>query len=158
MKKIVQCEILEDNKLQLRPFMITIEEGKNLLKRNVIPLDTIEIAISDALQYITESDINAPFDNPFFDMTAVDGYAVRFKDIANISNQSYNLRVIGELKAGDNPGNFAVSQGECLRIFTGAGIPQGADTVVMQEHVIQNGNNIEIEPHGIKSHGNVRFK
>lgn len=78
-------------------------------------------------------DVASPTDLPAFDNSAMDGYAVRCCDLTNASTQApVRLRCVGEVAAGgasDRP----LASGECLRIFTGAPVPVGADAVVMQE-------------------------
>ena len=80
------------------------------------------------LQTLAE-DVIAPHNHPFFDQSAMDGYAARFEDL--VSGQA--LRIASHLPAGSTT-LPPVQQGQAARIFTGSAIPPGADTVIMQEH------------------------
>ncbi|HZM05654.1 MAG TPA: gephyrin-like molybdotransferase Glp, partial [Candidatus Saccharimonadales bacterium] len=75
----------------------------------------------------------SPSDLPPSDNSAMDGYAILASDVASLpSVPSVPLRLLGEQPAG-HPAGIAVTSGACLRIFTGAMLPPGADAVVMQE-------------------------
>src|SRR5262249_32510783 len=74
-----------------------------------------------------------------FDNSAMDGYAV----VAGSCKKGVRLRVIGEQRAGPDR-KLRVSDGETVRIFTGATLPQGADAIVMQEDVTRRGTNIRV--------------
>lgn len=88
-----------------------------------------EIALDEAVGRVLSDDVAARLTQPPFDASAMDGYALRAADIADVGAE---LRVIGESAAGHGfPGT--VSQGEAVRIFTGAPVPEGADTVMLQE-------------------------
>src|SRR6476646_10215038 len=79
---------------------------------------------------VLDEDLAAGLTHPPFDASAMDGYAVRAEDLATLPA---TLRLIGEALAGRG---FAgeVGQGEAVRIFTGAPVPKGADTIVIQEN------------------------
>jgi len=89
----------------------------------------VRVARADAADCIVAQDVVAAEQVPPFANTAVDGYAVRSVDVANVPVE---LRVIGELAAGAAP-TIAVTAGTAIRIMTGAPIPDGCDCVVMVE-------------------------
>ena len=89
----------------------------------------VRVARADAADCIVAHDVVATEQVPPFANTAVDGYAVRSSDVANVPVE---LRVIGELAAGAAP-TIAVTPGTAIRIMTGAPIPDGCDCVVMVE-------------------------
>lgn len=89
----------------------------------------VRVARADAADCIVAHDVVATEQVPPFANTAVDGYAVRSADVANVPVE---LRVIGELAAGAAP-TIAVTAGTAIRIMTGAPIPDGCDCVVMVE-------------------------
>ena len=80
-------------------------------------------------------------DNPPFDASAMDGYAVRAEDVATIPA---SLNVIGEAGAG-RPFTGALGSGEAVRIFTGGRVPEGADAIVIQENVTASGSSITVQ-------------
>jgi len=95
----------------------------------------------------------APLDLPPFDNSAVDGYAVRHADLKPDADTT--LRIGGRLTAGCRP-DLAVKAGEAIRIFTGAAMPAGADTVFMQEDVRADSDHVVV-PSGLKLGSNRRL-
>ncbi len=105
----------------------------------VQPVQEIQIVkIVDAIDRIVAQDIISPIDVPGFDNSAMDGYAIKHADLAT----SKSLQLVGKSFAGTSF-EGKMSSGQCVRIMTGAEIPEYADTVVMQENVKANGNEIE---------------
>ena len=95
---------------------------------------TEKVYITEALQRVAANIIYAPMAVPNFPKSAMDGYAVRAVDTVGAStDKPVALKVIGKLYAGDNI-NLAYEPASCLRIMTGAYIPEGFDAVVKQEH------------------------
>jgi molybdopterin molybdotransferase len=102
---------------------------------------------------VTATDIVAPGDLPPFDNSAVDGYAVRHADL-NADTET-RLAIAGRLMAGARA-DVALKAGEAIRIFTGAPMPAGADTVFMQEDVTVDRDAV-IVPKGLKRGANRRL-
>lgn len=123
----------------------------DLILKSKLHLPQESVALNLAAGRYLAEDILAPIDHPLFDQSAVDGYAIRFSDLA----QSDSLTLNSEVKAGD-AGNQMVESGFCARIFTGAPLPPGADTVVMQEFTTVNGSQIQFQDKKLKPGGNVR--
>jgi len=107
----------------------------------------------NAFGRILADDIVATNNTPPYDNSAMDGYAIKAKDIPAADTASLNI--VGTSWAG-KPFNGSISEGECIRIMTGAKMPQDADTVIMQEHVIKKENTITINT-GHCAHQNVRY-
>ena len=99
------------------------------------------------------ADVIAPIDLPPFDNSAVDGYAVRHADLG--AADETKLAIVDRLTAGRAAAR-AVGAGEAIRIFTGAPMPQGADTVFMQEDVRVDGAAVIVPP-GLKRGANRRL-
>ena len=95
------------------------------------------LAVRCALGRILSADVVSRIDVPSHTNSAMDGYALREADLA--VEQEVRLAVVGTAAAG-RPFGGAVSAGECVRILTGASLPPGADTVVMQEDVSRDGD------------------
>ena len=102
---------------------------------------------------ILAAGIDAPFALPPFTNSAVDGYAVRSADLE--SSIDYVFPVAGRIQAGA-PAAQAIAPGEAVRIFTGAPMPAGADTVFMQEDVRIDDAGRVVLPQGLKPGANVR--
>lgn len=110
--------------------MISVEEAKKLILDTATPLLPVQLEISEALNQVLAETVFSPIDYPPFDQSAMDGFAVLYSDILG----QKAIDIIGEAPAG-NPFDGKVSRGQCLQIFTGAKIPEGADTVIIQERV-----------------------
>ena len=104
--------------------------------------DTVDLL--NANQRILAAAISSSLDFPYWDNSAMDGYAVRAEDLATCSpEQPVTLTVVTEIPAGTVP-QQAIATGEAARIFTGAMMPTGADTVVMQEQTQPQGDQVQI--------------
>ena len=115
--------------------LISVEQAQQtLLDATTTILRTETIALNQALGRILAEDIVSPIDVPEHDNSAMDGYALRAQDI---SEHNTSLPISQRIPAG-HPGE-PLQPGTCARIFTGAAIPQGADTVIMQEQVDSDG-------------------
>ena len=114
--------------------MLTIEEAVEVLTGAVSPVsETEKVSLHDAAGRVLAADIVAPRDQPPFDRSPLDGYAVRGEDTIEASkDQPVRLRVIGKIYAGQT---FAgkIEKDECVRIMTGAPIPEGANAIIKQE-------------------------
>jgi len=133
--------------------MISVEEASQLLEDNPIALESENVKLHDSSGRILAADIISPISHPLFNCTAVDGYAFKFEDL----NDGNGFSVIGEIQAGVEP-NISLNKNEAVRIFTGAPVPESADTVVMQEYTEQNNGIIKINDPGIKPGSNIRIK
>ena len=133
--------------------MRTDEALAMLSDRLDIVAGTERVPLRQALGRTLAADIASDRPVPPHDNAAVDGYAVRFADLSPDSNTT--LRIGGRVAAGDTLGR-PVGPGEAIRIFTGAPMPDAADTVLMQEDCQADGDNVVIPP-GIKQGANRRF-
>ncbi len=120
--------------------MLSVEEARGRITAAFAPLAAEQVAIADALGRVLAEDVAARVDQPPVAVSAMDGYAVRAADVAALPA---TLRVIGQSAAG---GGFAgtVGPGEAVRIFTGAPLPDGADTVVIQENTSAAGDRVSV--------------
>ena len=113
------------------PDSLPVDRARALIREFLAPVTAVErVHIRSALDRVLAADVESPLDVPGHDNSAMDGWAVRFADLGG--NAETILRRIGESFAG-KPFDGEVHAGETVRIFTGAVMPRGADTVVMQE-------------------------
>jgi len=133
--------------------MISANEARQLIKNNCQHFGTEQVTLYQALGRFSAEDITAPFDMPAFAQSAMDGYAIRHEDVA----KNIPLYNEGEIKAGDTLLS-EVDPEHCIRIFTGALIPSGVDTVVMQERVEIDGKNILVKDEDLQLGANIRPK
>jgi molybdopterin molybdotransferase len=134
--------------------LLAIDEVERLIGERVTPVaETETVALQDASGRVLASDVVAPIDLPPFDNSAVDGYAVRHADLA--AKDETKLAIVDRLTAGHAAAR-EIGADEAIRIFTGAPMPQGADTVFMQEDVRLDGAAV-IVPAGLKRGANRRL-
>ncbi|RFC33779.1 MAG: molybdopterin molybdochelatase [Candidatus Nitrotoga sp. SPKER] len=123
------------------PNSMPVEQARQFIQQFLAPLAESElINLCDALHRTLAADILSPMNVPPHNYSAMDGYAVRSDDLATAPGK---LAIIGSAYAG-RMFEGRVAAGECVRIMTGALIPEGCDSVVMQEHVQIAGSFIEI--------------
>jgi molybdopterin molybdotransferase len=115
--------------------MLTLQEAQAAIRTRVRAADRTEsVPLARACGRFTALVLNAEVDNPAFDNSAMDGYALNSSDLATHAGV---LPVKGESSCGSAPQTLA--PGTVMRIFTGAPLPVGADAVVMQEDVVHEG-------------------
>ena len=132
---------------------LSAAEARQRMLDEVSPIAGREfVPVRDALGRILAADIIAPHDVPAHDNSAMDGYAIRFDCLAAAGET--RLTVVGTAFAG-NAFSGLVGQGQAVRIMTGAVLPAGADTVIVQEATRVEGNEV-IVPAGQKRGQNTR--
>jgi molybdopterin molybdotransferase len=120
--------------------MIPVEDALARILGAVAPLGAETVSIGQAFGRVLAEALTARVTQPPSDVSAMDGYAARAADVAAVPA---TLRLVGEAPAGGAYGK-AIQPGECVRIFTGAPVPQGADTIVLQENVTADGPAITV--------------
>jgi len=132
------------------PDALHVDKAREAMRACIAPLSETEtLPIRDALGRVLMQEIVPAINVPAHDNSAMDGYAVRFADIES------SLTEIGSALAG-KPFAGSVGLGQCVRIMTGAVMPAGTDTVVIQEVVKREGNRIVVPP-GQKRSQHVRY-
>ena len=122
-----QCDLHEANRL-----LLTVEQAQNLsLELVQKPKRQELVPLAGALERIAAKDLHAPKPMPFFDNSAMDGYAVQTQNL--IGGGPYTLRVMGEVAAGTE-GGPDFNPEHAVRIYTGAPMPNGFDAVIAQEN------------------------
>jgi molybdopterin molybdotransferase len=133
--------------------MMSVDEAVAIIAARVTPVREVEtVALHAADGRVLASDIAAPLPLPPFTNSAVDGYAVCSGDL---SESEASFPVAGRIQAGASA-DQAIKPGHAVRIFTGAPMPEGADTVFMQEDVRLDENGAVVLPPGLKPGANVR--
>jgi molybdopterin molybdotransferase len=134
--------------------LLSVEAVRALIvERLAAVADPTHVPLAAADRCVLAERIVAPVDLPPFDNSAVDGYAVRFADLT--AGAGTVLRVAGRVAAGADPG-ASQAQRHAVRIFTGAPLPRGLDTVFMQEDVSLEGDRVTL-PAGLKCGANRRL-
>ena len=127
------------------PVLLPLAEARVLIAAHTSPLPPLAAPLAEAAGCILRADVCAAEDLPAFDRSAMDGYAVSPGD------DSLRLRVIGEIQPGA-VSKLKIQRGECVRLFTGSQIPEGAAQVLMQETVRLENGFIEPSPRGHATH------
>jgi len=133
--------------------MISVNEAKKIIQEQVSPLDPVQLPLLQAAGLTLAADVFSMIDSPPFDQSSMDGYAFCFDGWKN----NAALEIEGEIAAGSNTTKTYSSE-KAVRIFTGAPVPQGTDTVVMQEKVTVTKGVLTIEDQNIHLGVNVRLK
>ena len=129
--------------------LLSVEEAQTRLRAlaPAIPRETVSLRAAGGRW--AAADVIARRTQPARDLSAMDGYAVRFDDLAE------PLRLIGESAAG-HPFDGGIGAGETVRIFTGAALPDGADSVLVQEEAARDGDTVHLSGTGPVRGGNIR--
>ena len=135
--------------------MITVEKALETILAQIRVLGSERIDILGSRGRVLAEDIVAGLDVPPHDNSSMDGYAVRHTDIADaVADKPVQLKIMGDLPAG-YISEVILQPGQALRIMTGAPVPEGADTVIMQENTTSLGSIVTILQ-GEKAGTNIR--
>ena len=120
--------------------MISVEEALSRLLAPLAALPPEQVSTADGVGRVLAEDVAARRTQPPFAVSAMDGYAVRAADLARIP---VTLGIVAEIPAGAGFGG-TLRPGEAARIFTGAPLPDGADTIIIQEDTARQGDSVEV--------------
>ncbi|MCZ7558114.1 MAG: molybdopterin molybdotransferase MoeA [Bacteroidia bacterium] len=136
--------------------MLDFSDALGLIIRAAKPPPPVDVPLKSAAGRVLAADVKSASPLPRFDASAVDGYALRAADTSAASEKGeVRLTVTDTISAGT--GSHTARPGTALRIFTGAMMPKGADSVVMQEHVLRDGDAILLGK-SVSPGANVRLK
>ncbi len=107
----------------------SVSEAQRLVLESVAVFESEQVRLEQSLGRVLAEEVHANRDQPPYDISAMDGYALRSADLANIPA---TLEIVEDIKAGDMPSKI-LAPGQCARIMTGAPMPQGADAVIRVE-------------------------
>ena len=134
--------------------LMPVAEAERLVGERVAPVrETVRVRLREAEGRVLAADLFAPVDLPPFDNSAVDGYAVRAEDLD--ATRETRLAIVDRAAAG-HAASHGLEAGEAIRIFTGAPMPAGADTVLMQEDCRVEDGAVFVPP-GLKRGANRRL-
>lgn len=132
------------------PNAMSVNHARQFIQQFLSPVSATEILpIRESLGRVLSADIISPNNVPNYNNSAMDGFAFKYSEGVKI------IKIIGTAFAG-KPFNGEIKAGECVKIMTGAILPAGADSVVMQEHVVIKGESITLL-RDIKPGANVRM-
>ena len=131
--------------------LISVKEAKKILSETISPLHPVKLALGEAQGLVVAEDIYATVDIPLYAQSSMDGYAICYDGW----KQYDKLQITGIIAAGDTE-NKRLEHNSAMRIFTGAALPEGADTVIMQEKVKVEGGYIFIDEDNLQKGSNRR--
>ena len=127
--------------------LLSLDEAINKIKSSFQKISNEDIFLKDALGRCLAKPIISEIDNPKYDVSSMDGYAVNHKDFIKVKDGKIKkFKIVGESSAGV-PYSKKINAKETVRIFTGAKLPKGSNTVIIQENVkvLNNENYIIVE-------------
>ncbi len=134
------------------PGLMPLEEAMENMLSRIKPIQTtLQLPLAEAIGYVLAEDILSPIFVPPFDNSAMDGYAIRIADLSN----NATMPVAGKSFAGQ-PFESEWPQGSCVRIMTGAKIPDGCDAVIMQENTVVSEDGVTFTQTEVKPQNNIR--
>jgi molybdopterin molybdotransferase len=136
------------------PYFISLEEAINIAQSAPIKADTEFVSLDEAHGRILGSDLPSKVNDPPFDNSAMDGFAVRFEDTKEAPT---TLTIVATTQAAASNESITISSGEAVRIMTGAPLPQGADAIIPIEACVVEGDSVTLnqpsKPHFIRRCG-----
>ncbi|NIY82649.1 molybdopterin molybdotransferase MoeA [Vibrio hepatarius] len=134
------------------PGLMPLEDAMENMLSRIKPIQTtLQLPLAEAIGYVLAEDILSPIFVPPFDNSAMDGYAIRIADL----NNNATMPVAGKSFAGQ-PFEGEWPQGSCVRIMTGAKIPDGCDAVIMQENTVVGEDGVTFTQTEVKPQNNIR--
>jgi len=120
--------------------MISVEEAKSFISEFSPELNSVVLDVSESAGYVLSNDVHSPIDMPPFLQSAMDGYALG----AGVKNAGSLFKLMGEVAAGSSM-QYELKEGECVRISTGAPVPESATSVVQQEWIEKDGDGVLLQ-------------
>ena len=135
------------------PYFVPLEEALEICCRTSPPIESETVNLDDAHGRILAQDLASLVNDPPFDNSAMDGFAVRYEDT---TSPPTDLKIIGTIQASGQEDNIVVREGQAVRIMTGAPMPEGADAILQVELCETTGDTVRLLQEGMKHF--IRFK
>lgn len=137
--------------------MISVEQARKLILKNTRPLPPVLMSLPQSLGLTLAKNVSSPSDYPLYDVSAMDGYALKTSDLRGASKaKPITLKVRGTQHAGDFL-ETRLKTGECFKVMTGGVIPAGADSVLERELVVEKNGKAEFYQTLVKGR-NIRYR
>lgn len=122
---------------------LSLDLARTNILNAIVPItESLRLNIQQALGYVLANPVCSKIDVPGHTNSAMDGYAIRFEDLGKQTTTT--LKIVGHAFAG-HPFKGVLLPGQCVHIMTGGVIPDGGDTVIIQEHIERRGDSVRIE-------------
>ena len=129
------------------PYFIQLEEALSICKKTDLTTGFERVSLDECHYRILALDLESKVDDPPFDNSAMDGYAMKYEDTLDVPSK---LKVIGTIQAAGQEDNIVVGKGEAVRIMTGAPMPKGADSILQIELTSQEGDEVILQQPSMK--------
>ncbi len=125
--------------------LMPVKKAQKIIDSSLKKVGIEKISLEDAYRRVLSEDVKSELNSPPFERSAMDGYAIHAEDTFGFSETNpAKLNIIDTIGAGQ-VSNKLVKHGEAVKISTGAPIPEGANSVVMEEYTNSEGDNLEVE-------------
>jgi molybdopterin molybdotransferase len=122
-----------------------VKKAQKIIDSSLKKVGVEKISLEDAHRRVLSEEVTSQLNSPPFERSSMDGYAIHAEDTFGFSETNpATLKIIDTIGAGQ-VSNKIIKHGEAVRIATGAPIPEGANSVVMEEYTNSQGNNLEVE-------------
>ena len=129
------------------PYFVELERALDICKKTTIQTITERVNIDDSHGRILAVDLPSKVNDPPFDNSAMDGFAMRYEDTLEAPS---TLQIIGTIQASGQEDNITVEKGQAVRIMTGAPIPKGADSILQVELTSVDGDKVTLSQPSMK--------
>ena len=123
------------------PYYISLEEAINITHKSPLSIETEQVSLDEAHGRILATDLSSKVNDPPFDNSAMDGFAVRFEDT---NSAPTTLSVVATSQAAASDDTISISTGEAVQIMTGAPLPRGADAIIPIEACTVEGDSVTL--------------
>lgn len=130
-----------------RPYFIELEQALAICAKTTVKLSVEEVDLDNSHNRILATDLQSLVNDPAFDNSAMDGFAMRHQDTLNPPT---TLQIIGTIQAAGQEDQITIQSGQAVRIMTGAPIPNGADAILQVELTSTEGNTVTLQKEGMK--------
>ena len=128
--------------------LMPVKKAQKIIDSSLKKVGVEKIFLEDAYRRVLSEDVKSELNSPPFERSAMDGYAIHAEEHLGFSETNpAKLIIIDAIGAGQVSSKF-VKHGEAVKISTGAPIPEGANSVVMEEYTNSDGDNLEVEMSG----------
>ena len=129
------------------PYFVKLEEAIEISCRTTIKTEIETVVLDESHGRILALDLQSLVDDPAFDNSSMDGFAMRYEDT---KNPPQTLDIIGTIQAAGQEDNVVVGPKQAVKIMTGAPIPEGADSILQVELTTTNENKVTLQQEGMK--------
>ena len=129
------------------PYFIEVAHALEICKKTILQTTVERVPLNHSHNRILAVDLPSLVDDPPFDNSAMDGFAMRYEDTIDVPAK---LEVIGTIQAAGQEDNITVGKGQAVRIMTGAPIPSGADSILQVELTSTENNTVTLQQESMK--------